>query len=96
MQVATRRLAPPEVCKATLATVALETEQLNLFVEERLMTNEKELFKPIRTNKLTKFRTFEKAVYRGCRNYNQLLILFVPLAVYLRERNQLMRLCVTN
>ena len=27
LQVSTRRLAPPEVCKATLATVALGTEQ---------------------------------------------------------------------
>ena len=31
VQVATRRLAPPEVCKATSATVALGTEQLIKF-----------------------------------------------------------------
>ena len=37
------------------------------------MTNEKELSKPIRRNKLATFRTFEKAVYRGCGNYQSAL-----------------------
>ena len=58
VHVATRRLVLPEVCKATLATVALGTEQLNQFIQEHLMTNEKELSKPIRRNKLATSRTF--------------------------------------
>ena len=98
VQVDTRRLAPPEVCKATLATVALGTEQLNQFVQDPLMMNEKELSKPIRRNKLATFRTFEKAVYRGCGNYQSALKLRDTFSSLLerKKKNQLTRLCVTN